>query len=105
MEPGAGVAEGWGLRPFVVAWRGQGMGSVDYPLFAQRLVRAQEAQLKAAKARNDYLLLLGAANARLRVHFLHDLDHLLDVCETQVTWGAPQPPLPVPENQERDPGV
>ncbi|XP_025069513.1 rho GTPase-activating protein 4 isoform X6 [Alligator sinensis] len=47
-------------------------------LVEKRLVRAQEAQLKAAKARNDYLLLLGAANARLRVHFLHDLDHLLD---------------------------
>ncbi|XP_059589029.1 rho GTPase-activating protein 4 isoform X4 [Alligator mississippiensis] len=50
-------------------------------LVEKRLVRAQEAQLKAAKARNDYLLLLGAANARLRVHFLHDLDHLLDVAE------------------------
>ncbi|KYO34880.1 rho GTPase-activating protein 4 isoform X2 [Alligator mississippiensis] len=50
-------------------------------LVEKRLVRAQEAQLKAAKARNDYLLLLGAANARLRVHFLHDLDHLLDCCD------------------------
>ena len=45
----------------------------------QRQGKVQEIYLKCSKARNDYLMNLGAANASMTKYYLSDICTLIDV--------------------------
>lgn len=49
------------------------------PLLFQRKSKAQEAKLKALKARNEYILCLEASNTTIHKYFVDDLSDLIDV--------------------------
>lgn len=47
----------------------------------QRLEKYKIVKVKCLKARNEYLLCVGAANAALHKYFADDLSDLIDVCD------------------------
>lgn len=48
-------------------------------LFAQRQGKVKETYLKSSKARNEYLINLGASNATMKNFYLQDISALIDV--------------------------
>lgn len=52
---------------------------LNWNLFAQRQAKVQETYLKSSKARNEYLINLGASNATMKNFYLQDISTLIDV--------------------------
>ncbi|XP_029361869.1 rho GTPase-activating protein 4-like [Echeneis naucrates] len=50
-------------------------------LIEKRQIKAQEMYLKCSKARNDYLINLGAANASMTKYYLQDISTLIDCAD------------------------